>query len=572
MSQRTLPEAHADADPEPERRSGELTARELLRWGWRQLTSMRTALVLLLLLALAAIPGSVIPQSGVDSLKTSRWQEQHPDLTPIYQRLGLFSVYDSPWFAAIYLMLMVSLVGCIVPRLFVYWRAFRAKPPAAPRNLSRLPVHTSYVDPRPAAEVLAAAAELLKKRGYRVVTGSRDGRQGALLDHRGDGRQGALDVPGQPDDDGWVAGERGYLREAGNLLFHLAVVVVLVGFAIGGLFGYKGGVILVVGNGFSNNLTQYDDFNPGSLFDPDSMEPFSFKVDKFDVDWIDSGPRQGMARGFNAHLTYRDDPDAPPRQYDLRVNHPLEIGGTEVFLIGHGYAPVITVRDGNGDVAYSGPTVFLPENAGFLSFGVVKAPDARPQQIGLEGLFFPTYLKVNGDPVNVMGDLKNPTLSLQAYTGDLSMDDGTPQSVYVLDKDKAELVTKPDGSMFRVDLQPGQSADLPQGAGSVTFEGVERWNRIQISRTPGMHVTLAGVVLALVGLLFSLFVRPRRVWVRARPASDSTGSPDNPDHPDTEVEVAGLDRSTAGDVEGEVAEVVSGLRQLTTAQPSEERT
>ena len=76
--------------------AGELAARELVRWAWRQLTSMRTALVLLLLLALAAVPGSVIPQEGVDALAASRWKEDHPELTPVYERLGLFSVYDSP--------------------------------------------------------------------------------------------------------------------------------------------------------------------------------------------------------------------------------------------------------------------------------------------------------------------------------------------------------------------------------------------------------------------------------------------------------------------------------------------
>jgi cytochrome c biogenesis protein len=524
----TLPEAHADAPEPPERRSGELTLRELARWGWRQLTSMRTALVLLLLLALAAIPGSVIPQSGVDSLKTSRWQSDHPKLTPIYERLQLFSVYDSPWFAAIYILLMVSLVGCIIPRLFVYWRALRAQPPAAPRHLDRLPAHTSYETREGPADVLERARTVLKGRGYRVRAG-----------------------------DDWVAGERGYLREAGNLVFHLAVLVVLVGFALGGLFGYKGGVILVVGNGFTNGLTQYDDFDPGSLFDTSSMEPFSFKVDQFDVDWIDSGPRQGMAQGFNAHLTYREDPDSATHTYDLRVNHPLKIGGTEVFLIGHGYAPIITVRDGNGDVAYSGPTVFLPEDSGFRSFGVVKASDAKPTPIGLEGLFFPTYLSVDGNPVNVMGDLRNPTLSMQAWVGDLSTDDGTPQSVYELVTSKATKVTKTDGSMFRVDLQPGQSIDLPDGAGSVTFEGVDRWTRLQISRTPGMHLALGGIVAALVGLLLSLFIRPRRVWVRVS---------------GTTVDVAGLDRSTAGDVQGEVAEVVSGLRQSEEPGEREEQT
>ncbi len=99
---------------------------------------------------------------------------------------------------------------------------------------------------------------------------------------------------------GWVAAERGYLREAGNLLFHLAVVVVLVGFAVGGLFGYKGGVILVVGNGFSNNLTQYDDFDPGSLFDADwhGTVPLHGRRIRCRVD-----RRRARARGWRAAST-----------------------------------------------------------------------------------------------------------------------------------------------------------------------------------------------------------------------------------------------------------------------------
>lgn len=508
----------------PERRPPDLGFVELLRWAWRQLTSMRTALVLLLLLALAAIPGSVIPQEGVDSLKTSQWQDAHPTLTPVYERLGLFSVYDSPWFSAIYLLLVVSLVGCILPRTAVYWRALRAAPPRAPRNLSRLPQHTAYSTQEEPEVVLARAREVLRGRRYRLAADS-----------------------GSEDS---VAAERGYLREAGNLLFHVSVLIVLVGFAVGSLFGYKGGVIVVVGNGFANNLTQYDDFSPGSLFDPARMEPFSFTIDDFAVEWVTEGRAQGMARSFVSHLTYQTSPDAAPQRYDLKVNHPLTVGGTDVFLIGHGYAPVITVRDGNGEVAYSGPTIFLPQDKSFLSFGVVKAPDAEPTQIGLEGLFYPTYLKIDGDPVNVMGDLKNPTLSMLAYTGDLGLDDGKPQSVYVLDKSRATRLVKPDGSMFRVDLQPGQTIQLPEGAGSVSFDGVERWNRIQISRTPGKYVALLGVVLALLGLLGSLFVRPRRIWVRARPGEEGTL-----------VEVAGLDRSEGGDLAAVLAGIVTALRE-----------
>jgi cytochrome c biogenesis protein len=506
-----------------ERRAGELNARELLRWGWRQLTSMRTALVLLLLLALAAVPGSVIPQESVDSLGATRWKDQHPDLTPIYEKLDLFSVFDSVWFSAIYILLMISLVGCFVPRTLIYWRGLRAQPPPVPRHLTRLPDHATYATDDGPDEHLERAREVLRRRGYRL--------------RASDGGES-------------VSAERGYLREAGNLVFHVSVLVVLVGFALGGLFGYQGGVILVEGSTFSNNLTQYDDFAPGSMFRAEEMEPFSFDVESFDVDWLETDPGSWMAQSFNAGLRYRESPDADDQTYDLRVNHPLSIGDTDVFLIGHGYAPVVTVRDGNGEVAYRGPSVFLPQDGSFLSFGVIKAPDAEPAQLGFEGLFYPTFVNIEGDPVTMMPDDKNPTLSMLVYTGDLGLDSGLAQSVYVLDKSNADQVKDADGKPFRVDIQPGQTVELPDGLGSIEFEGVKPWTRIQISQTPGKEVALAGVVLALVGLLGSLFIRPRRVWVRARRHEEGTM-----------VEAAALDRSGNGEMADMLDEIVAELRR-----------
>jgi cytochrome c biogenesis protein len=525
----------------------DLNARELGRWTWRQLTSMRTALVLLLLLALASIPGSVIPQDNIDSLAVSQWRDNHPRLAPIWDRLDLFDVYGSVWFSAIYILLMVSLVGCIVPRLFVYARALRAQPPKAPRHLSRLPESTAYTTDEDPDVVLARAVRALEGRRFRVQ------------------RLEGSDA---------VAAERGHLREAGNLLFHLAVIIVLVGVAAGSLLGYKGGVILLNGDdyGFSNNLTQYDDFAPGALFDPDVMEPFSFSITDFQVDWLTEGSRAGMAREFVAELDYETEPGGETKRYDLKVNHPLTIGGTDVFLIGHGYAPVITVRDGEGEVTKSGPVVFLPTNGQtFESFGVVKAPFARPEEIGLEGVFYPTFAMgrdADGNltmPASVWGDALDPLISMSLWTGDLGVDDGSASSVYVLDKSEATQVTKPNGQPFRLDLRPGESVTLPDGLGTVSFDGLQRWNKIQISRSPGKLVALTGVVLALLGLLGSLFVRPRRLWVRARRQDDGT----------TLVEVARLDRSSAGDPEdgaAELAGVVAALQDPAGADRTSSKT
>ena len=508
--------------PEDERRPGELGFVELLRWIWRQVTSMRTALILLLLLALAAIPGSIIPQQGVDALKVSNWKADHPELTPIYEKLDLFSVYDSPWFSAIYLLLMLSLVGCIVPRTWHYWRGIRAKPPAAPRNLMRMPDHASYRTDEDADAVLARARAVLGRRHRLAST------------------------------DDAVSAERGYLREVGNLVFHLSVLVVLAGFAIGGLFGYKGGVILVVGNGFSNTLTQYDDFDPGSMFGADDLDPFFMTVDDFEIDWLTSGPAAGQARGFVAHTTYQESLDAPEKEYDLKVNHPLTIGNTDVFLIGHGYAPVITVKDGNGDVVASGPTIFLPLDQTFQSIGVVKANSAEPTQIGLEGEFYPTvaFSEHTGTYFSAFGNLADPMISMLVYTGDLNMDSGIPQSVYSLDKSDTKMLRNKKGAPYRIDLRPGEEVELPDGIGTVSFDGVERWTKLQISQTPGKMIALAGVVLALIGLLGSLFIRPRRVWVRARRDGDGTL-----------VEVAALDRSGGGDVATVVDDLVAALQR-----------
>lgn len=501
-----------------------LAPRAFGRWIWRQVTSMRTALILLFLLALASVPGSVVPQESVDPLAVSQWRERHEALAPLYDRLGLFEVYSSPWFAAIYLLLMVSLVGCIVPRCAAYWRAFRARPPASPRNLARLPEHRSLeLDASPADLKERARAAL---RRYRVV-----------------------------DDGESLAAESGHLREAGNLVFHLSILVVLVGVAMGALLGYRGGVVVIQGQGFANALSQYDDFAPGDFFDPGSMVPLSLTVDDFDVEFIKEGRAIGAAHKFAADLTYRETPEGPEKHRTIRVNHPLEVDGTSVYLLSHGYAPRITVRDGQGRVALSGPVVFLPQDATFTSFGVVKVPDTvtregKPLQLGFEGELYPTYgFTMETGPFSAFPEAKDPLISMTVWRGDLGMDTGVPQSVFALQKDGLDAVEKADGKPLRVDLPMGGTVQLPDGMGSITFEGISPFVRLQVSTSPGDWIALLGVSLALLGLMLSLFIRPRRVWVRL------TGRPGGP----TLVEVAGLDRSSGGDLGDELDRVLARI-------------
>jgi cytochrome c biogenesis protein len=499
---------------------GALQPVELARWAWRQLTSMRTALVLLFLLTLAALPGSLVPQRGVDPLRVAEFSADHPGLARWYERLSLFEVYSAPWFAAIYLLLFVSLVGCVLPRSMAHWSAVRARPPAAPRHLSRLPAHTSWHTDLAPAEVLAAARRELRSDRFRVDDGADS-----------------------------VAAERGHWRETGNLVFHLALLLLLVAVALGNLVGFKANVLVAEGRAFSNTVSAYDTFTGGAAFDDGSLAPFTFALDDLEVRYEQSGDQRGAPRDFRAAVTYTATPDAPERSVVLRVNHPVTIDGTKVFLLGNGYAPVFTVRDATGAEVFSGPVPFLPRDDNMASTGVVKVPGAQPQ-LGFEGLFLPTaVLDPQAGPVSAFPGDTLPRAVLTAWTGDLGLDDGRPESAYELDKTGLEQVRGETGQPLAQSLAPGATMELPDG-GSITFERVDRWASLQVARNPGTGPALAAAVLALAGLMLSLFVRRRRVWVRAAAAPDGR----------TLVEVAGLarnegeSRETLTDEVGDLAE------------------
>lgn len=495
-----------------------LSPLELLRFAWTQLTSMRTALTLLFVAALAAIPGSLIPQRPVSPIQVAQFIDDNPTLGRIYDALGLFEVYTSPWFSAIYLLLLVSLLGCIIPRIRVYATAVRAQPVATPRNLARL---TAYARVPARDDAIRAAEDHLKGRRFRV--------------RRIDEANGVS-----------LSAERGYLREAGNLVFHLSLVVLLVGVAIGVLFGYRGTAIVPVGAGFANTLTQYDELTSGAEFTDVDLSPFSVLVDDFDVRFETGRVNTGQPREFTAHVRVIDEPGAPERAETLEVNHPLEIGGAQVHLLGHGYAPQVTVRDGNGDVAFSGPVVFLPQDGNFTSSGVIKAPDGRPDRLAFEGIFVPTAPVDTPMPRSLFPDVYNPELFLNAFHGPPKQPTGVPENVYSLNTDGLTQYKQANGDLLRFRLKPGERYDLPDGRGTISFDGIQRWVRLQVSYTPGLPLVLGAVLIGVAGLCLSLFIRPRRLWVRVR--SDGT------------VEVAGLDRAEGrtglAEAVGELGEAV----------------
>ena len=497
-----------------------------LRYMWTQLSSMRTALALLFALALAAVPGSLLPQRSVAPVQVNDFLDEHPRLGPLYDRIGLFEVYTSPWFSAIYLLLFVSLVGCIIPRVGVYARALRARPPRTPTNLARLPAYATadLAGPDGSARVLGQAGDLLRQRRYRV------------------------DVT-----DTSVSAERGYLREAGNLVFHISLLFLLVGVGIGTLYGFRGSSVVIVGQGFANNLTQYDDFGSGARFSERGLAPFSLTVNSFEVKFETGDVQRGAARLFRADIEVVDRPGAAPRREVLEVNRPIQIGGTTVHLIGHGYAPKITIKDGEGNVAFSGPVVFLPQDGNFTSAGAIKAPDARPERLGFQAFFLPTAAVDQEGPRSIFPDALNPALFTNVWYGPPKTETGRPENVYSLDTRGLTQLTGATGEPVRLELLVGDGVTLPDGKGTIQLDGWERWVKLQVGDTPGVTISLVALGFAVTGLCLSLFVRPRRLWVRVRSGSGGHSL----------VEVGGLDRADArAGLSEDVAELAEELSRL----------
>jgi cytochrome c biogenesis protein len=482
---------------------------------WRTLTSMGTALVLLFLLALGAIPGALLPQRSLNDAKVEQYIADHSTVGPWLDKLQAFEVFSSFWFTSIYALLFISLVGCLTPRLAEHVRNLRATPVAAPRNLTRLPKHHTEEVDGDVADVAAGVADRL--RGWRRTV-------------REDG--GVTEI----------SAEKGYLHEFGNLVFHFSLLALLVAVAAGKLFGYEGNVIVIAdgGPGFcSASPAAFDSFRAGNTVDGTSLHPICLRVNDFDAGYLPSG----QATSFAANIEYQTDDDLDTntwRPYRLEVNHPLRLGGDRIYLQGHGYAPTFTVTFPNGQTRTQ-TVQWRPEDPlTLLSSGVIRVdppggmyPDAderRKHQIAVQGLFAPTE-QLDGKLLSSsFPGLNDPAVAIDIYRGDTGLDTGRPQSFFSLDHRLIEQ--KRLNKEARVNLAQGESTRLADGT-TIRFDGAVPFVNLQVSHDPAQVWVLVSALTMMAGLLVSLVVRRRRLWVRLEQATPGT----------VNVELGGLART-----------------------------
>jgi cytochrome c biogenesis protein len=251
-----------------------------------------------------------------------------------------------------------------------------------------------------------------------------------------------------------------------------------------------------------------------------------------------------VAQSFDAKLSYQADPVGDPntwQNYNLQVNEPLNVDGDKVYLAGNGYAPVFTVTYPNGQSRTNAIQWKEDDGLTYLSEGATKfdppgitdPAELHRKQIAVTGLFAPTAAISGGIMTSVFPAPDNPGVAAMVYEGNLGSD-SDDQSIFDIDQTMVD-----SGKLKMVkqaNLMLGQSMKLPDGT-TVKFDSVQRWVSLLITHDPTQSYVLVFAIALLVGLVTSLVIKRRRIWVRVTPAGD--------DEPEgrTVIEVGGLART-----------------------------
>ena len=306
-------------------------------------SSVRVAIVLIIVIAVASILGTFIPQQEA----AQDFMKRLPaGVAAVMEKLQLFDLYYSSWFLLLLGLLSVNLIVCSISRLPASIRRFRSlSQDDAVANFDDLPLgRTVLIDGELNSEV--QRIEKLFRSAFRKFR-KMETKEGVLF-----------------------AGERGSYSVFAVYLVHLSILVILAGAivrAFAGFDGYasipEGGAtdtIFVKGSGEARKLD------------------FTIRCDRFTIDFYENG----MPKLFRSDITLLRD-DRIVKQGALLVNHPIEYEGLHIYQASY-------------DILPGGEAILQIESGGGTAERKVQVGD-KFMLAGIENTYA-TGLQVNHDP------------------------------------------------------------------------------------------------------------------------------------------------------------------------------
>lgn len=400
-----------------------------------------------------------------------------PTLGPllgIFERLGFFRVFTSPWFVALLALLAVSIVVCTLDRVPKIWASTAPSRVVQPDEFfaASLPGRgtlqlTAAVPQGATAERANAAAALLRRSGWETRI--------AAVATTADGT-----TTGSPTTDATIVhADRNRRSYRFTLVMHAGLVLILVGAAVSGALGYTQGILLTDGEALPVGTIGAK----GTLV----LQNRGF-----------SAPRSatGTFLDFTTDLAVYID-GAQVAEQIVRVNEPLRYEGWSFHQNFFGPSAKLEVRDVAGDLLWSGDAPFtaVADGSPYATLPIPGSDAGLELQLRRDATTGSTPSSESGAVVFVVASRPDPSGALAA--------DGSP------------LLTP----IFASVIAPGESASAPGAGFSVKLESIGSYTGIIARRDPGAPIIWLAAALIVGGLAFTLR-RPRtRLWLRVTPGS-----------------------------------------------------
>jgi cytochrome c biogenesis protein len=459
---------------------------------WKFFSSVKLAVVLLIILAIVSVIGTVIQQNEAPERYLQEYSRATVDL---FEMLGFFDMYHTWWFVLLLFLLTANLTICTLDRFPHTWKIVTTPlKPIEDDGLKAVPFKKEISFKGGMDDAREHAMKVIGARGYRIVES-----RGKDVHH--------------------LMTQKGLYSRFGVYITHVSILLIFIGSLIGAFFGFKAFLNLPEGEAtkvaYLRNEPMWDKLMAalGIAESPVILNPeigvpamplgFFVRCDSFDVDYYvsTSGMPTGMPSEYHSTLSVFDLNGQKIFDKRIRVNDPLTYHGITFYQSSYG-----TLPKARGKVLLNIRPKNDPQSRGeTISFDLGQSIYVPSIDRTIKVLNFEPYAVRNPATGEVMfyegenEEYINPAVQIEVYKG--------KSQIY------KTIVLKTD---------PGRP-DMPENY-IISYRGYwgTRYTGLQVTKDPGVWIVYAGFILLCIGPLVAFFGSHKKLWVRIQDRKGQT--------------------------------------------------
>jgi cytochrome c biogenesis protein len=451
---------------------------------WKFFSSVRLAVILLIILAIVSVIGTVIQQNQAPADYLNEYSQTTVQL---FEALGFFDLYHTWWFVLLLMLFTTNLTICTLERFPSAWRGMRA--PLKPLDgdaYKSMPYRKEISFHGGAAQAESSVLAAIGGRRYRTKVVK---------------EQGATSV----------AAQKGAFSRMGVYITHISILLIFIGALIGAFFGFKGflnlpegeasGVVYLRNEPIWDRIMDSMGISKSPLIYAEGQVPamplgFYVACDDFEVDYYENnGQPTGMPSEYWSRLSVYNQMQQKVLEKRIRVNDPLKFHGITFYQANYGTLPntegqvILYIRPKNG----TAPAESIRVRPGGSVY--VASIDRTIHVVGIAP--FGMRDRATGKVIFYEArndELINPAVDIEVFRGR-----SHSHPIY-----RTHILKVDSG-------QPTMPESYVISFGD--YWGV-RYTGLQVTKDPGVWIVYAGFILLCVGPPIAFFGSHRKVWAR----------------------------------------------------------